>query len=183
MSEKDWYRVLLEDNCTMKAEDGRQREYIMCRVERASLTTDCEQCWRLARLPGLGSENFSFLFKLIHQILPTQERVARAKPNTNPYCKAQGITDVVEDLSHALITCQANDNVGTMLIELLRVFLPRLEVESLLRLDLHLEHDLELPIVLFLTTVLNSIWKLRQPGNKVQKYLVRSELDALNNKI
>ena len=59
--------------------------------------------------------------------------------------------------------------------------MPRLEVESLLSLDLHLEHDLELPIVLFLTTVLNSIWKLRQPGNKVQKYLVRSELEAMIN--
>ena len=48
----------------------------MCKVERASPDTD----WKPARLPGLGPENLSFLLKLLHDILPTQERVHRTNP-------------------------------------------------------------------------------------------------------
>ena len=51
MSEKDWYTMLLEENCTMEVGDSDRwdnREYIKCRVERASPDTDWEECWRLA---------------------------------------------------------------------------------------------------------------------------------------
>ena len=74
MTEKQWYTLLSEDTCAMEEDENGQREYIKCRVERSSPDTDWEQCWRLARLPGIGPENTSFLFKLMHQILPTQER-------------------------------------------------------------------------------------------------------------
>ena len=61
MSEKDWYTQLVEDFCTTEVGVNGEVEYIKCRVERASPTTDWEKYWRLA----------SFIFKIIHQILPT----------------------------------------------------------------------------------------------------------------
>ena len=90
MSEKQWYRVLLEDYCTMAVDDDGQQTNIMCRNERASPITDWERSWKLARLPGLGPENVSFLFKLMHDILPAQERVARTKPRASPACPVLG---------------------------------------------------------------------------------------------
>ena len=60
MSEKDWYRVLLEEYCTMEVDHTGEQVHIKCRVERASPLTDWEKSWRLARLPGLGPENISF---------------------------------------------------------------------------------------------------------------------------
>ena len=102
MSEKMWYTLLLEDSCTM--EEGEQGQvYIECRVERANQNVDWEHSWRLARLSGLGPENVSFLFKLLHQLLPTQERVARTKPGTSPNCRVQGCQNQIDNIEHALI--------------------------------------------------------------------------------
>ena len=131
MSEKDWYTLLVEDSCTMEMSETGEDEYIKCRVERASPDTDWENCLRLARLPGLGPEKISFLFKLLHQILPTQERVARTKPNANPHCKIQGChSQADENLPHAMIHCQANDQLGMRLQYCLR------EIQSGLRLNI-----------------------------------------------
>ena len=141
--------------------------------------TDWENCWRLARLPGLGPEKISFLFKLLHQILPTQERVARTKPNSSPQCKVQGCQSLAEEnLSHALIHCQANDQLGTKLLESMREIQPGLSAEALLRLDFQVEEDLELPAVWLIGSVLSTIWNLRQSSTKVRQYLIRSQLEA-----
>ena len=92
----------------MEESDRRIRLQILCRVERASPGTDWENSWRLARLPGLGPDNIAFLFKLMHEILPTQELVARTKPMASPSCTVVGCTvNVTEDLPHALILSNA----------------------------------------------------------------------------
>ena len=107
LTEKQWYQILMEENF-MEESDRGVRQHIMCRVERASPGTDWENSWRLARLPGLGPDNISFLFKLMHEILPTQERVARTKPRASPSCTVVGCTvNVTEDLPHALILSNA----------------------------------------------------------------------------
>ena len=85
MSEKQWYRLLLEDYSIME-ENDLVKKYKKCRVELASPDTDWERSWRLARLSGLGPENISFLFKMMHQLLPTQERLSRISPRTSSTC-------------------------------------------------------------------------------------------------
>ena len=111
------YRLLIEEITTNEAEGGSQ-DYIPCRVERASPGADWETCWRLARLSDLEPDNTSFQFKLIHQILPTQERISRTKPNSSPNCKAQDCQGEIESLEHALINCLANQGVGARLFEI-----------------------------------------------------------------
>ena len=182
MSEKEWYRLLLEDTYTTEMiGEERERKYIPCRVERASPAADWESCWRLARLSGLGPENTTFLFKLIHQILPTQERISRTKPNSSPNCKGQGCEGEVESNEHALISCQANNGAGTKLLEFLQSLIPGLEVDKLLRLELVVEQDLELPVVWFISTVFNTMWDQRLTNKKVELYLVRAQLEAKIN--
>ena len=105
MSKKEWYRVLLEEYCTMEMDQTGQQVNIKCRVERASPLTDWEQSWRLARLPGLGPENVSFLLRMMHDLLPTQERVARTNPRASPACQVPGCAVVCEDRGHALVQC------------------------------------------------------------------------------
>ena len=119
MSEKQRYQLLLEDNCTMEEVNDTERSYIKCRVERVKPEVDWNRRWRLARLPGLGSENVSFIFKMLHQILPTQERVARTKPGASPVCQVKG--------------CKA---VGGKVVQCLQEYQPDLEVEQALRLEL-----------------------------------------------
>ena len=180
MSEKMWYRLLLEEDYTME-ETEQGQEFIKCRVERVSPNVDWEQSWRLARLSGLGPDNVSFIFKLLHQILPTQERVARTRPGTSPNCKSQRCQNNVDNLEHAMIFCQANDGVGLALLDFMRSVIPGLQPESLLSLDMNVSEDLELPLVFLISVVLNSVWNLRVSGSRVQKYLVRSQLEAKIN--
>ena len=178
MSEKEWYTLLVEDNCT-KEMVGMREEFIKCRVERANPGTDWENTWRLARLPGLGPDNTSFLLRVIHQLLPTKERVARTRLNANSSCKALGCQENVEEgLTHALIYCQGNDRVGINLLEGLRGVQPDVQADAALRLEFKVVEDLELPMVWLTACVLRTIWNLRLSNTRVRHYVERSQLEA-----
>ena len=181
MSEKEWYRVLLEQYYTMETNQDGHQVNIMCRAERASPATDWEHSWRLARLPGLGPENTSFVFRMMHDLLPTQERVARTNPRANPACQVPGCTEVVENRAHALVLCEGNMGVGKRVMRCLESVVPSIEVEAVLRLELGVEEDLELPVIWMISTVFSAIWKLRTDKSRVQLYKIRAQLEAKVN--
>ena len=77
-------------------------------IEEITMTpyNQWDRAWRLSRQYKLGPNITSFLFKLLHQILPTAERVARI-PNQSPNstkCRA----GVPESLLHAMFDCPEN---------------------------------------------------------------------------
>ena len=77
-----------------------------------------ESIWPLIALRGLESSDSSFLFRLIHNLLPSQERVSKVVKQTNPQCSLCNM-NVIGDQMHELITCRST----TMLeIGLLDVF-------------------------------------------------------------
>ena len=142
----------------MAEDDGGQSRPILCRVERAKPGADWERSWRLARLPGLGPENTSFIFKLMHEILPTQERVARTKPRASPSCTMPGCTaGVSEDLAHALVLCESNDGVGQRVMTCLRTYAPTLDTESALRLEFDVDEEM--------SSMQSGKGELRNPGS------------------
>ena len=182
MTQRQWYRLLLEDNVTMEEKENGQRSYIGCRVELGSPNVDWETSWRLARLPGLGSEHTSFLFKLLHQILPTQERVARTSPTASSLCKVNNCPgDMVEDLPHALVHCSGNLGAGDMIIQRSLTIAPGKTVDELLQLDLKVEDDDEFTLVWWLASGFQAIWDLRKAGKRVEPYMVRAQLEAKVN--
>ena len=182
MTERQWYRLLVEDKITMEEKENGQRKYIQCRVELASPGTDWEQSWRLARLPGLGPEHTSFLFKLLHQLLPTQERVARTSPSTNSNCKNSNCSGVmVEDQTHALVYCSGNNGAGIRIVEAAQTLVPWQGAERLLQLDGDVGQDDELAIVWWLAAGFMAIWEMRSAAKKIEPYLVRAQLEAKIN--
>ena len=68
--------------------------------------------------------------------------------------------------------------VGLKLVECLQGAQPDLLPEGVLRLDLRVEKELELPLVWLLSSMLRIIWNLRQSNTRVRHYLVRSQLEA-----
>ena len=60
-------------------------------------------------------------------------------------------------------------------------YLPDLDAESALRLELNVEEELELPLVWLLASVFLAIWKLRVDKARVQLYEVRAQLEAKVN--
>ena len=178
MSEKEWYTVLLEDQCTME-QVGGDAKYIPCNVEKKSPHRSWDECWRKARLPGLGPENVSFLFKLMHNSLVTQERLSRTSPNIRPTCKFPGCpgTDT-EDRCHALYHCPGNNDVGKCIFRSISNFVPGLEIEDAITLDFHVDDPLELPVVWALAVAWSSLWDLRQKQTRPQLYMVRAQMEA-----
>ena len=182
MSESQWYKLLVEENVTMEETETGERTFKGCRVELASPGTDWENCWRLARLPGLGPELSSFLFKLLHQILPTQERVSRTNPATGPGCKLSNCSAATaEDLPHALVHCSGNNGMGLKIVDIARTLVPGAEVEQLLQLNFGAEESQELALVWWLAAGFMAIWNLRSAGKRVDQYLIRAQLEAKIN--
>ena len=175
MTEKQWYRYLVEDKVTMmETEQGRQM--IPCRVEVKNPDHDWETSWSRARLPGLGPRLSSFLFKILHDILPTKERVSRTNPTEQGTCRLC-TTDEIEDLEHALVTCSGNQGIGIAILESLP--LPHMvQGHHALTLQLDLQDHQELPVVFFLAVAWSSIWESRILGNKPVLYKVRAQLEA-----
>ena len=72
-----WYRALLEKYVTKEEDDNGFLYSVTCRAERLHADLNWETIWSFSILPGLNSDDSSFLFKLLHNLLTTQERLHR----------------------------------------------------------------------------------------------------------
>ena len=143
-----------------------------------SRENDWESSWRRARIKGLGPELSSFLFKILHDLLPTQERLAKTNPNISGTCKFC-LSNIKEDLVHSLRRCVANQGVGEAVIHCLPAPVQNeVQDQQLLHLHFDMEDSLELPIVWFLAVAWSSIWESRKCGRRPELYKVRADLEA-----
>ena len=178
MSTAQWYRVLLEHEVIM--EENNTMEYISSRSELASPGTDWELTWRRARLKGLGSEATSFLWKLLHRILPTEERVARILPNSSENCR-HCPTPTQANLEHCFFNCENTRHVGRSLLAAIRVYDPAVTPAGLLRLEFAADESTEMPIVWVTAQTLLYSWGMRQNGRVVDLMVTRTILETKIN--
>ena len=75
MKSGEWYRVLLENKILMKLEDDGKRSLKPCRAEVNNPHVDWDYSWKLANLKGLSSTEQTFLWKMLHNLLPTPARL------------------------------------------------------------------------------------------------------------
>ena len=145
---------------TIDQEDGQSRKLIPSRVELINPTTNWEDVWRRSRLRGLGSELASFIFKVLHQLLPTAERVHKTNPKSSALCRLCSL-GTTEDLLHALISCPGNGGVGRKVVDCVTDHVLAESDLHLLRLDFQAEEAHELPVVWFLAASWLSMWEAR----------------------
>ena len=177
MSLKQWYRLLLEETVTMFM-NGNVSEYIPCRVELISPNTDWEIVWRRSRMPGLGSELTSFLFRLLHDLLPTKERQNRIMPTTSSICRLCQANSV-ETLEHSFFHCSFNREYGHGLLQSLLPYDSSATPLKISRLDFDLpDEELELPIVWLTSATLQHIWNCRLSGRRTKLYSTRAEVES-----
>ena len=130
-------------------------------------------------MSGLGPENISFLFKMMHNTLVTQERLSRTSPTVSPNCKFPGCAGTEhEDLLHALVHCPGNNDVGNSILNVVRSYAPGLGVDEAVRLNFNVEEGLEFPLVWFSAVAWSALWNLRLNKTRPQLYLVRADLEA-----
>ena len=180
MKEKDWLRHLTEINVTMTQDPTGALQYIPCKAERTNPHTDWSVCWKACRQPGVPADLASFLWRLLHLLLCTQEKLYRMGITRSPICKMPNCQEE-GSLSHELVYCAMNDDVGLKLLQCLQLYIPGLNAEALLRLDYGaVDDELSLPLTLLTAIVLNSVWKERESGG-VQAYKVRADLEQYIN--
>ena len=177
MSTANWYRLLVEQEITMFEQDNNPREYIRSRAELASQATDWERCWRRARLKGLGTQATSFLWKLLHRLLPTEERLARILPHASNICKLCP-TPTNADLCHCLFQCVSTMEVATLLLSMVREHDPAVTAAKLLRLEFECEDSVEMPLVWTIAHTLLYMWGVRASGKTVNRILTRAVIES-----
>ena len=175
MSIKHWVQILTEDCLTMEVVESKR--FKLCKAEVCSPNTDWQLSWMICRLPGLGSELTSFNFKLLHKLLVSRERLHQLTPATSPLCSLCSREN--EDLMHALINCDFNNNVGNTLLNLIKLYVPSLTGPSLLRLELtNLPEEKLFSVTFFTSTILKTIWDKRMAKSRISSYEVRTTLEA-----
>ena len=164
----------------MVEENGTPREYIKSRAELASPDTDWETSWRRARLKGLGTEATSFLWKTMHNILPTEQRLARILPNSSQNCKYCP-TPTPANLLHCFFECVNTREAGSWLLAMLQQQDPSLSASGLLKLEFQADESQEMPLVWLAAQTLLYTWGIRASGKVVNLLTTRSVLESKIN--
>ena len=182
MTIRQWYSTLLEDRVLMSpVTEDSPAMLLPVRVETLSPSTSWKNTWRLARLKGLESDLSSFLFKILHRLLPTQDRVFGLGvgdgqlPGLCLLCQTE-----VENPMHAFFVCSFSRVAGLGLLGLIQELCPDLLPEDVLQLELgeDLSDAEELAAVCSIATGLKFIWEARIKKKQSTLFQVRAELEA-----
>ena len=132
-------------------------------------------------MQGLGSDLTGFLFKLVHCLLPNQDRVSRfGGEDDQNHGLCNFCSDDVETPLNAFVQCHHNMLVGLALLGYLQAVVPDLSPEAALRLELgmQLSEMEELATMYVLSIGLKYIWEARVERKQVRLYKMRSEVEA-----
>ena len=176
MTVKAWYKHLLEVNITHSGEPG-SRELVPCRVERLNPSMDWKKSWMAASLPGLTSSKSSFLWKMLHDILPTRERMHRMSLPGVPSAICTLCSDNKEDNSeHALLTCSYTKVGADNLLLALQQEIPDMTLERIKFLDFRSD-DLY-PVTFLTATVLEQLWISRTEKKRCTWPSIRAQVES-----
>ena len=178
MTTSEWTKVLVEEHVTMTTQPDNTKTFTPCRAELAHPGNNWALTWQYARLKGLGPEHTSFLWKLIHQLLPVKARLHRISPTTSPLCTL--CTDnAEEDMDHAFNSCSFNQGAGVTLTRVIREELPETNSEEILRLGFpEMDEDVSFAVVWFTAAYLLAVWNGRLSNTSIRKYQIRSEIES-----
>jgi hypothetical protein len=177
MSVKEWYKFLLERNVTMREVDQEgRRELIPCKKEVRHPAISWSESYRLSRLKGLSPDSKSFLFKLVHTLLPSKERVHHLTPTSSPLCWCDSGDQ--ETYTHLFYDCIKNREAGEALLRCVKAYDQNLTVEKTLRLEFATDETFLLPTVATLSTGLEFIWENRKMRKTTTLFKMRAELEA-----
>jgi hypothetical protein len=117
------------------------------------------------------------LWKLIHQLLPTEERLARILPNSVSNCKLCPVPTLA-NLSHCFFSCVSTMEMGEKLLSTLAVHDPSVTPNKVLRLEFECETSMEMPLVWITAQTLFYMWGVRCSGKIVDSTLTRATLES-----
>ena len=183
MKSGQWYKVLVENKITMEVGDDGKRRLKPCRSEPNNPEVNWSSVWELASQPGLDSLETSFLWRMLHNLLPSPARLfhMQIRNSTTPNCQLCN-QNIRGDLHHCLITCSYNYEVSSWLMSKIRGFVPGLPTRRVVLLDLgQLDDRHRFPMVWLVANTLALVWDSRICGKKPDLHKIRAFLEAKIN--
>ena len=150
-------------------------ELVPCKVEEREPTVFWSESYRISRLHGLSPMSKSFLFKLVHTLLPSKERVSRIIPATSPLCWCN--LGLEENYHHLFFQCIKNQEAGLALLHCIQSYDRAATGVRSLRLELTADDPFLLPCTALLATGLELIWENRKFKKATTVFEMRSELE------
>ena len=129
---------------------------------------------------GLSSEQTSFLFKMLHNILPTKSRLFRLHQKDSPACTLC-TSGSSEDCLHALVTCSFNSEVKNWILDISSKVAPNSTMEDIVTLNLDINKHMVFPTIWLLSHVFCTVWQLRVSKKSIILYNIRAEIEAKIN--
>ena len=173
---KQWYQLLLEKGVTHTSENPDTPPLLIAsRAEGNHQMADFPAAYRISIVFGLAPEQKSFMFKLIQNILPTRERLARigkVQSSLCLYCDGQ-----LDSTAH-LLACTRHAEVSTPFLSCLRTYCPDITTEDIVILNIQCSESLELPLAWLVSTCLIIIWEAKSTGKCARLDSCRAELLA-----
>ena len=134
MTTKQWYHFLIDQELLKTSNDDGILAFRLCRAETLSPDTDWKTTWGKVRHPSLSSSTASFLWKLLHHLLTTEERLANTLGNTLPSCRF-GCVGQEATLEHCFFKCNLTNDVGSWLLDSVQRFYPSADEKKILSLN------------------------------------------------
>jgi hypothetical protein len=128
---------------------------------------------------GLGSEATCFLWKLVHHLLPTEDRLSNIPPNNSSNCKLCP-APIMSDLTHCFFNCISTKEIGGKLLITIAHFDSSVTPDKLLRLEFQADGSQEMPLVWITAQTLLYLWTVRCTGKIVDSNQCRANLESKN---
>ena len=135
------------------------------------------ESYRLSRLYGLTPLEKSKLFCIIHELLPSNERLSRIIPTNHPTCTVCDSGEN-ETYDHYFFSCLANCEAMQALFRCLQVYDNDIIEARCLRLEVRAEDPFTLPTLILLITGISLIWSNRKQRKETTKWSMRAEIEA-----
>ena len=100
------------------------------------ISHDWTRSWALAKLKGLSSETMTFLFRMLHQILPCRQRLERIFPRVETSVCRVCDTGEADSLLHSLALCPGSRESFDWMMRGLAKFSDGLTNDKILLLDI-----------------------------------------------
>ena len=126
MKIKQWYKFLLKREYSEVI--GSDLVMRPSRIELLEPSVLWDNIWKNVHLKILGNAEISFSWKLVHNLLTTEERVHATVGNTSASCKFFCTDESPADLNHCLLSCHMTSDVGNWLVRIFQLINPVLSV-------------------------------------------------------
>ena len=161
MTTRQWYRYLLNEDILKTIQEDGSITNRLCRSERLYSEVEWDTTWVRSRLSLFSSTTTSFLFKLLHDILPTEERLNQTIRNNEAICRFNCPSNSISNSEHCFFFCSKSRVVGSWLLQLCQTFGPATE-SCILKLNVA---D-NIPLIWITGNTLQFIWSKRSAGKK-----------------